>query len=41
VPAAVGTVLGILLFNRVDHASFRRVVFTVLFVSGLALLTRG
>ena len=41
VPAAAGTVLGILLFNHVDHASFRRVVFAVLFVSGLVLLARG
>jgi uncharacterized membrane protein YfcA len=41
VPAAAGTVLGILLFNHVDHASFRRVVFAVLVVSGLVLLTRG
>lgn len=41
VPAAAGTVLGILLFNHVDHARFRRVVFAVLFVSGLVLLTRG
>jgi uncharacterized protein len=41
VPAAVGTVLGILLFKHVDHATFRRVVFAVLLVSGLALLTRG
>jgi len=41
VPAAAGTVLGILLFNHVDHASFRRVVFAVLLVSGLVLLTRG
>ncbi len=40
-PAAAGTVLGILLFKHVDHASFRRVVFAVLFVSGLVLLTRG
>ena len=40
-PAAAGTALGILLFKHVDHASFRRVVFAVLFVSGLVLLTRG
>ena len=40
-PAAAGALLGILLFNHVDHASFRRVVFAVLFVSGLVLLTRG
>lgn len=41
VPAATGTALGILLFKHVDHVSFRRVVFAVLLVSGLALLTRG
>jgi uncharacterized membrane protein YfcA len=40
-PAAAGTALGILLFKHVDHASFRRVVFAVLLVSGLVLLTRG
>ena len=40
-PAVAGTLLGILLFNHVDHASFRRAVFAVLFVSGLILLARG
>jgi uncharacterized protein len=40
-PAAAGTALGILLFTRVDHAQFRRVVFAVLLVSGVILLTRG
>lgn len=40
-PAAAGTVLGILLFKHVDHATFRRVVFAVLLVSGLVLLARG
>jgi len=40
-PAAAGIVLGVALFNHVDHASFRRVVFAVLLVSGLVLLTRG
>ena len=40
-PAAAGTVVGILLFKHVDHASFRRVVFAVLLVSGLILLARG
>lgn len=39
-PAAAGTVVGILLFKHVDHASFRRVVFAVLLVSGLILLIR-
>jgi uncharacterized protein len=40
-PAAAGTVVGILLFKHVDHVSFRRVVFAVLLVSGLVLVTRG
>jgi len=40
-PAAAGTVVGILLFKHVDHAAFRRVVFAVLLVSGLVLVTRG
>ena len=40
-PAAAGTGLGILLFKHVDHATFRRVVFAVLLVSGLVLLARG
>ena len=41
VPAAVGLVLGMRLFDRVDHARFRKIVFALLFVSGLALLVRG
>jgi uncharacterized membrane protein YfcA len=40
-PAVAGTALGILLFTRVDHARFRRVVFAVLLVSGIILLARG
>ena len=40
-PAAAGTALGILLFNRVDHVRFRQVVFAVLLVSGIILLARG
>jgi len=40
-PAAAGTALGILLFNHVDHARFRQVIFAVLFVSGAILLLRG
>ena len=41
VPAVAGLAVGMLLFNRLDRARFRRVVFTVLFVSGLVLLLRG
>ncbi len=37
-PAAVGTVLGMALFNRVDHVRFRQVAFAVLFASGVVLL---
>jgi uncharacterized membrane protein YfcA len=40
-PAAVALVLGVALFNRVDQPSFRRIVFAVLFVSGVVLLVRG
>ena len=41
VPAVVGLVAGMLLFNRLDRERFRRVVFAVLFLSGLVLLIRG
>lgn len=41
VPAVVGLVAGMLLFNRLDRVRFRRVVFAVLLVSGLVLLIRG
>ena len=41
VPAAAGTVLGILLFSRVDHVRFRQLVFGILFASGVVLLVRG
>jgi uncharacterized membrane protein YfcA len=41
VPAVAGLAVGMLLFNRLDRARFRRVVFAVLFVSGLVLLIRG
>jgi uncharacterized membrane protein YfcA len=41
IPAAAGLVAGIRLFDRVDHARFRRIVFLVLLGSGIALLARG
>jgi uncharacterized protein len=41
VPAVAGLAAGMMLFNRLDRARFRRVVFAVLFVSGLVLLIRG
>jgi len=41
VPAALGLVIGMALFARVDQARFRRIVFAILFVSGLLLVVRG
>jgi uncharacterized membrane protein YfcA len=41
VPAVLGVLAGVALFNRVDHVRFRRIVFALLFVSGLALLIGG
>ncbi len=41
VPAVVGLAAGIALFDRVDPVRFRKIVFALLFVSGLALLVRG
>lgn len=38
VPAVLGLAAGMLLFTRLDRGRFRRVVFVVLFVSGLVLL---
>ena len=40
-PALVGTLLGMRLFNHVDPVRFRRIVFALLFVSGTVLLVRG
>lgn len=40
-PAAVGGLAGVALFSRIDAAWFRRIVFALLFVSGLVLLARG
>lgn len=41
VPAVAGVAAGMNLFDRVDHARFRRIVFALLFVLGLVLLVRG
>jgi len=41
VPAALGLVIGMALFTRVDQRLFRRIVFAILFVSGLLLVVRG
>lgn len=38
VPAILGLAAGMLLFTRLDRVRFRRVVFVVLFVSGLVLV---
>lgn len=40
-PAAAGLLAGMRLFDRVDHARFRRIVFLVLLGSGIALVARG
>jgi uncharacterized membrane protein YfcA len=40
-PAVLGLSLGMALFARVDHARFRRIVFALLFASGLLLVARG
>jgi uncharacterized membrane protein YfcA len=41
VPAALGLLLGMALFTRIDQARFRRIVFAILFASGLLLVVRG
>jgi uncharacterized protein len=40
-PAVLGIVAGMALFDRVDQVRFRKIVFALLFLSGLALLVRG
>ena len=40
-PAVVGVTLGMQLFNYVDHAHVRRLVFALLFALGLTLCLRG
>lgn len=40
-PAVAGLAAGIALFDRVDQLRFRKIVFGLLLVSGLALLVRG
>jgi uncharacterized membrane protein YfcA len=40
-PAVLGLAAGMVLFTRLDRDRFRRVVFVVLFVSGVALLLGG
>jgi uncharacterized membrane protein YfcA len=41
VPAIAGVAAGMALFDRIDPIRFRRIVFGLLFVSGLVLLVRG
>jgi hypothetical protein len=41
IPAILGVLAGVALFNRVDHVRFRRIVFALLFVSGVTLLVGG
>jgi len=40
-PSTIGVILGIWLFDRIDHRQFCRVMFVLLFVLGLALCVRG
>jgi len=40
-PAVAGIALGVGLFNRIDPVRFRRIVFALIFASGLVLLVRG
>jgi uncharacterized membrane protein YfcA len=40
-PAVVGVAVGMHLFNGVDHARVRHLVFALLFVLGLTLCIRG
>jgi len=41
VPAVIGAAAGMSLFNRVDAARFRRIVFWVIGLSGAVMLVRG
>jgi len=41
IPSAIGVAAGIRLFDRIDQVRFRRLMFILLFVLGLALCVRG
>jgi uncharacterized membrane protein YfcA len=41
VPGGIGLLAGVLLFGRIDHRAFRRIVFMLIFASGAVLLVRG
>jgi hypothetical protein len=40
-PSLLGVAAGVAVFNRIDAARFRQIVFGALFVSGVVLLVRG
>jgi len=40
-PAVMGVTIGIRLFDRIDQARFRRLIFALLFVLGLLMCVRG
>lgn len=40
-PSIIGVTIGIRLFNRIDQAGFRRLIFALLFVLGLLMCARG
>jgi uncharacterized membrane protein YfcA len=40
-PAIAGLALGMHLFTRLDHLRFRRLVFTLLLITGCVLCVRG
>lgn len=40
-PSVIGVVIGIRLFDRIDQARFRRLIFALLFVLGLLMCVRG
>jgi uncharacterized membrane protein YfcA len=41
VPSAIGVTAGIHLFDRIHQVRFRRLMFALLFVLGLAMCVRG
>jgi hypothetical protein len=41
VPSAIGVTVGIRLFDRINQVRFRRLMFALLFILGLAMCVRG
>ncbi len=41
IPAVLGVLAGVVLIGRIDQAAFRRIIFMLIFLSGLSLLIRG